>query len=107
MRSLDILVHPCDVEPFGRIAIEAMAAGTPVVGPKAGGISETVVDAETGLLVNPDPSSFAEATQRLIRDRGLRQRMGRAGQAHVGRTYTVDRQVERLTNVYSEIIGSR
>ena len=104
MRSLDILVHPCDVEPFGRIAIEAMAAGTPVVGPKAGGISETIADGETGFLVTPgDPPSFAEATRRLIRDRDLRRRLGEAGRIRVQKLYTVDQQVEQLAAIYEEI----
>ena len=105
MRSLDILVHPCDVEPFGRIAIEAMAAGTPVVGPKAGGISETIADGETGLLVTPgDPPSFAEAIRRLIRDRDLRRRLGEAGRIRVQKLYTVDQQVEQLAAMYEEIL---
>ena len=77
MRSLDVLVHPCDIEPFGRIAIEAMAAGTPVVGPNVGGISETVVDGETGILVAPGAlDAFANATEQLIRDPSLRAKNG-------------------------------
>ncbi len=107
MRSLDILVHPCDVEPFGRIAIEAMAAGTPVVGPKTGGISETVADGETGFLVTPgDPLSFADATQRLVRDCDLRGRLGAAGRIHVQKLYTVDQQAEQLAAIYEEIYQS-
>ena len=42
MSAIDILVHPCEVEGFGRIAIESMAAGKPVIGPMEGGIAETV-----------------------------------------------------------------
>ena len=70
-------MHPCDIEPFGRIAIEAMAAGTPVVGPNVGGISETVVDGETGILVAPGAlDAFANATEQLIRDPSLRAKNG-------------------------------
>ena len=105
MRSLDVLVHTCDVEPFGRIAIEAMAASRPVVGPTAGGISETVLHEQTGLLVTPgDPTAFAAATLRLLRDQGLRERLGSAGRMHVLTNYTVSRQVKQLTSIYEKTL---
>ena len=104
MRSLDVLVHPCDIEPFGRIAIEAMAAGTPVVGPNVGGISETVVDGETGILVAPGaPEAFANATEQLIRDPSLRAKMGSAGQKHVREHYTIERMWKRLSPLYDSV----
>ncbi len=82
---------------------EVMAAGVPVVGPKTGGISETVVDGETGLLVVPgDPAAFAEATARLVGDPALRLRLGEAGRARVRECYLIDRQVERLASIYDE-----
>ena len=106
MRSLDILVHTCDIEPFGRIAIEAMAAGTPVVGPMTGGIAETVVHGLTGLLVPPnDPAAFADATHRLLLDHQLRQCLGNAGRMHVQKHYTITRQVEQLTSLYEQVLG--
>jgi len=105
MHSLDVLVHCCEIEPFGRVAIEAMAAGTPVVGPKAGGVSETVIDGQTGLLVAPgDPAAFADAIKRLIKDDELRQRLGRAASVHVQRHYTVDRQIARLASIYTDVL---
>ncbi len=105
MRSLDVLVHPCDVEPFGRIAIEAMAAKTPIVGPTTGGLAETVVDGETGSLVPPgDPVAFAEATQRLLNDEGLRLEMGQAGRRRVHGHYTIERHIERMHALYREVL---
>ena len=57
MSEIDILVHPADNESFGRVAVEAMAAGLPVIGVRGGGIAEIVVDGETGLLAAPnDPT---------------------------------------------------
>jgi glycosyltransferase involved in cell wall biosynthesis len=106
MRSLDVLVHPCDAEPFGRIAIEAMAAGTPVVGPTTGGIAETVVDGETGLLVTPgDPDAFAAATDRLLGNAELRRRLGTAGRRRARELYSIDRHVDRLTALYDEALA--
>ena len=104
MRSLDILVHTCDIEPFGRIAIEAMAAGKAVVGPQTGGIAETVVDGTTGLLVPPnDAEAFAGAVERLIDDPDLRRRLGEAGRARVAAHYNVQSMLDRLEAVYSRV----
>lgn len=101
MRSLDVLVHPCDIEPFGRVAIEAMAAGTPVIGTTSGGIAETVIDSVTGLLVAPnDPAALAAAARRLIEDADLRRRLGEAGKVHVSQHYGIDLFTERMLALY-------
>jgi glycosyltransferase involved in cell wall biosynthesis len=106
MRSLDVLVHPCDVEPFGRIGIEAMAAGTPVIGATTGGIAETVTDGKTGLLVTPkDEHAFAEAILRLASDANLRSTLGSAGKIRVQGRYTIEGHVEKLGGVYMEALS--
>jgi glycosyltransferase involved in cell wall biosynthesis len=66
-------------EAFGCTPVEAMAAGTPVVVSRAGGIVETVLDQKTGFIVEPgDATALADATLRLVEDDELRERMGRA-----------------------------
>lgn len=108
MRSLDVLVHPCEIEPFGRIAIEAMAAGTPVVGAAAGGIAETVIDDKTGLLVPPnDPAALAAAVLALLGDAARRARMGQAGRQHVQQQYSIDRFVAQMMNLYRAALEKR
>lgn len=105
MDAIDILVHPCDIEPFGRIAIEAMAAGTVVVGPQAGGIAESVVDEETGLLVAPhDPKAFAEAVAQLIVDKSLRLQMGQAGKKRVKTDFSLERHVREIVALFDEVV---
>lgn len=105
MRSLDVLVHPCDIEPFGRIAIEAMAAKTPVVGPQTGGIAETVVDGENGLLVPPgDAHAFAGVVQRLLGNEPLRTRMGEAARQRIVEHYTIETHVERIHTLYRDVL---
>ena len=105
MRSLDVLVHTCSEEPFGRIAIEAMAAGTPVVGPRTGGISESVVDGQTGLLANPrDAEAFADATRQLLRDPMLRKKLGEAGQRRVRDVYSLAIHAEAQTRLYERAL---
>jgi glycosyltransferase involved in cell wall biosynthesis len=100
MDSLDILVHPCPTEPFGRIAIEAMAARKPVVGPQSGGIAESVVHGETGLLAPPgDEEAFAEHVLTLLSDQDLRQQMGNKGYERVKTRFLIEDHIENLSAV--------
>lgn len=66
-------------EPFGLVALESMACGTPVVAVREGGTQETVRHEESGLLVARDPAQFAAAIQRLLADEALRADYGRCG----------------------------
>jgi len=67
-------------EPFGLVAVEAMAASRPVVASRTGGLADIIVDGETGLLVPPnDPAALADAIARLLAEPDTRARMGAAG----------------------------
>ncbi|HCD42038.1 MAG TPA: glycogen synthase, partial [Firmicutes bacterium] len=75
---------PSVYEPFGIINLEAMACETPVVASRVGGIIEVVVHGETGFLVEPGrPGELALALNKLLRDRELARRMGKAGRKRV------------------------
>ncbi len=98
--AADVCVVPSHYEPFGLVAIEAMACGTPVVASEVGGLCYSIVDGETGLLVPARNSErFAQAIGTLLSDDQLRQRLGRAGiqRIHDHFTWTgVSRQLARL-----------
>jgi D-inositol-3-phosphate glycosyltransferase len=65
--AADVCVVPSHYEPFGLVAIEAMACGTPVVASNVGGLQFTVVPEETGLLVTPqDVNGFTQAIERTL-----------------------------------------
>jgi glycosyltransferase involved in cell wall biosynthesis len=105
MHAVDVLAHACDLEGFGRVAIEAMAASKPVVGPAAGGFAESVVDGETGRLVRPgDPGELARALAELVGDPVLRERYGRAGRERAAREFSSERHLERMMEVYKSVL---
>lgn len=80
LRSADaVCLYPW-YEPFGIVAVEAMACGVPVVAAATGGLAETVLDGVTGRLVPPrHPAALAATIEELLHDRGARRAMGRAG----------------------------
>lgn len=101
MDAIDLLVHPCENEPFGRVAIEAMAACRPVVGPNRGGIAESVVHQSAGLLVEPgDPRAFAEAVGFLVKNPQQLKEFGLNGRRHVESNFSLGRHVEKITDLY-------
>jgi len=105
LADCDLVVIPSRAEPFGRIALEAMAMERPVVGTAAGGLPEVVADGETGLLVPCDDSqALAEAVRRLLLDRRLGRRMGRAGAARVRMLFSIEEHVSRVQELYSRIL---
>lgn len=101
MGALDLLVHAAEAEPFGRVLIEAMAMGVPVVAFADGGVPEIVLDGETGCLVSPgDVNALAEAMATLLADDTLRQTMGEASRARVEAHFTVQRVAHRIVSIY-------
>ena len=74
----DVVVVPTITpEPFGRVAVEAMSRGRPVIGTATGGLSEIIDDEQTGYLIPPaTPSAIAEKLLLLENQRGLVTKMG-------------------------------
>jgi glycosyltransferase involved in cell wall biosynthesis len=91
-------------EPFGLVALEAMACGSPVVAVREGGIQETVLHQRTGLLVDRDPAQFAQAVQSLISNPRRAQEYGKNGREHVVKNWSWDKSVERLERHLQSII---
>lgn len=104
MNALDIFVLPSDAEHFGRVAIEAMACGKPVIGTDAGGVPEIVIDGATGLLAPPMNSvALALAIGKLAADDATRAAFGAAGRVHVEKSFTVEHHVEAVQKIYEQL----
>ena len=92
------------MEPFGRVTVEAMMAGLPVVGCQAGGTAEIILDGKTGLLYPPgDVSALAERLNRLRERPELAAEMGRAGRERALRSFTAEQMVSRVMEVLHEL----
>lgn len=103
-RSIAALVPSLWPEPFGIVALEAMAFGRPVIASNTGGLADIVVDEETGLLVTPgDSVALRQAMERLMADPALRERLGRAGRERV-RGFQAASIVPRFERAYEEVL---
>jgi len=102
-----VAAFPSSYEPFGIVALEAMATGVPCIAGDAGGLREIVRDGETGLLVRPDdPGALAVAVKTVLRDRPLAARLARAAKDRASRNYSWDDIAERTLGVYREALES-
>jgi glycosyltransferase involved in cell wall biosynthesis len=97
MASADIVVVPTVAqEALGRTAVEAMAAGKPVVASRLGGLPFTIPDGATGLLCEPgDPRDLAAKLTTLLNDPALRERLGNAGRKRFEEHYAWPAIIER------------
>jgi len=104
--AADIDIFPMDDTLINRAKcsaklVELLCAGLPVVADAVGQNCEYIVHEETGLLVEPgNDGAFAQAVVRLLRDEGLRQRMGKAAGARMLRRYNWDYLTAELERIY-------
>ncbi len=108
VRSADVVVSVPWYEPFGMVAVEAMACGVPVVASAVGGQVDTVVDGVTGVHVPPrSPDKLAERLEYLLRRQALRRRMGQAGAERASQRYGWDAVAAATHEVYADLAAAR
>ena len=99
--AADVCVVPSHYEPFGLVAIEAMASRTPVIASNVGGLKFSVADQETGLLVPPqDEVAFAEAIDSILSDAQWCKQLGENARNRVKAKFSWDGVAKQLNKQY-------
>jgi glycosyltransferase involved in cell wall biosynthesis len=102
----DIFVMPSLEEGFPIAALDAMAAGLPVVATRVGGVPELIEDGTTGWLVPPrDIESLGSRLRVLLSDRELRVRMGAAGYARIRDHFSTAHMTKNFAQLYEELLS--
>jgi glycosyltransferase involved in cell wall biosynthesis len=110
-QQMDMLVLPTQTtarirEQFGRVLVEAMASGLPVIGSTCGAIPEVIDDAG---LITPegDPVALAGALRRLLLDPALREQLVRAGRRRVAQHYTWERVADKTHEMFWQVLRNQ
>ncbi len=105
MNAFDLLVHPpIEPEPFGRVLIEAMALGKPIVASNTGAAPEIVLNGQTGVLVSPgDSHALAEAVEHLLKNPEAAEEMGARGRHRAERLFSTHRLIQDLRTIFASV----
>ncbi len=104
--TADIVVIPSRFEGFGLTAIEAMALSRPVIVTAVGGLLEIVENERSGIIVSAGkPQELADAVQRLLSSRALREEFGRAGRKRVEQAFSLPQIAAKLQAIYQETVA--
>lgn len=104
MAAMDVVAHTSIVaEPFGRVVVEAMMCGRPVVATRGGGVTEIVRDGETGLLVPPgDASALAAAIGCVLSQPALAERLAQKGREDVSQRFSMEETCRSVSALLTE-----
>ena len=104
--AADVCVVPSHYEPFGLVAIEAMACGTPVIASNVGGLKFTVVPEKTGLLVPPkEVAAFGRAIARILNHPEWAKRLGRQAASRTQKYFAWSGVATELSQLYSTLLA--
>lgn len=104
MAAMDVVAHTSIVaEPFGRVVVEAMMCGRPVVATRGGGVTEIIRDGETGLLVPPgDASALAAALGCTLSHPALAERLAQKGREDVSQRFSLEETCRAVSALLAE-----
>lgn len=108
LKACDVFVTPCrdidgDTEGFGIVFLEANLAGKPVIAGRSGGVTDAVIDYETGILVDPNSvDDIAEGVIELLRKPQLRHELGEQGMRRALEKFDVKQQVKNLHKIITK-----
>lgn len=104
MKTFDCLVVPSLQEAMGRVTLEAMSCGVPLVVTDVGGLPEVVEDGKNGLVVpSQNPERLAGAIAKMLRDESLRKKFGENGRQVLREKFDLDQTRDRLLALYQRL----
>jgi len=108
LSGIDLLVLPSvGHEAFGRVVIEAQAAGTPVVATRVGGVVDIIEDRKSGLLVSPGSvGQLADAMLEVLKDKKLAENISLAARKNVEEKFTLSAMADKTVAVYKEAVDT-
>lgn len=109
MQAMDVVIHAStDPEPFGMVVLEAMAQRKAVIGSRAGGIIEMVIEGETGFTFPPgDSRMLAQHLSTLLADPARARKMGEAGYARLISAFTMKQYMRNIHEAYDAVLANR
>jgi glycosyltransferase involved in cell wall biosynthesis len=109
INGLSVQIHASIApEPFGRVLLEGMALGKPLVASNGGAVPEIVVDRETGLVFEPgNAEELADRVATLLEDPPLASRYGAAGRARLESAFSIAHNAERTQALYDRVLTMR
>lgn len=103
LAKADIFIRPSRSEGLGSSFLEAMAAGVPVIGTAAGGITDFLKDGETGLIAKPEPRDLAEKIKILAEDPLHAQKLARTARELVESNYTWEKAARAMQGIFNRL----
>ena len=98
-----MMVLPSINEPFGRVIVEAMACGVPVLATRSGGVPEIVNHGQEGLLVTPGKlEELTKAMEILLTDECLRKRLSKSGRQRA-ESFSLETHIAEMVQVFEEM----
>lgn len=106
LAQADLLIHPARQEPFGRVLLEAAAAGVAIVATDVGGTSEMLRHQESAWLVPPsDSQALSEACRILLTDANLRQQLGQQAAQRIRQQFPVTQAAQALAKIWRDCLA--
>ena len=104
-RGASVMVLSSSNESFGRVVVEAMASGVPVIATRSGGIPEIVTHMQNGMLVpENDSEAIASAIVRILHDSDLKERIREEGLKHA-EIFSIDVHIENMLRIFDQALN--
>ncbi len=105
LHACDIVIHTSTApEPFGRVIVEGMLAGKPVIATKAGGAREIITSEQNGLLVAPgDSAALRQAIVSLLSKPDMARALAQRGRQEAASRYSLEKMVEGINHVFQSV----